>query len=125
MKYSDKQGTIEDLKKQIAIFCDEREWGQFHGIKDLAIGAVTESSELLEIFRFKSNEESNELLLQTQSRDAISDEMADVFFFLLRISEKYHIDLTESFYKKMQKNAQKYPALEFRGKNEKSHIELK
>ena len=42
-------------------FSEERDWDQFHNAKDLAIGIVTEASELLEGFRFKSNGEIEEM----------------------------------------------------------------
>jgi len=45
--------TIEELKSTVARFSDERDWAQFHGAKDLAIGIATEAAELLEIFRFQ------------------------------------------------------------------------
>ena len=93
---------IEDLKKTTRQFCEEREWDQFHNIKDLAIGAVTESAELLEVFRFQSEKQIEELLKQPAQREAISDELADVLFFLLRISQKYDFDLSDAFDKKLR-----------------------
>ena len=41
----------------IQSFCEARNWDQYHGAKDLAIGIITESAELLEHFRFKSEDE--------------------------------------------------------------------
>lgn len=115
----DRDTKIEDLKDLLRQFCEEREWDQFHSIKDLAIGAVTESSELLEIFRFQSEEQISSLLSQASTREMVADELADVFFFVLRIAQKYQFDLSESFRRKMQKNAQKYPVEKARGQNTK------
>lgn len=111
--------TIEELKNRIRDFCLERDWGQFHGAKDLAIGAATESAELLEIFRFLSEEQVEALMKDETQRVAVQDELADVLFFLLRFSEKYQIDLSESFFDKMQKNARKYPVEKAKGQNTK------
>lgn len=58
---SDKTTNIEELKKLVKEFCDERDWDQFRNAKDLAISIVTESPELLDHFRFKSEEEVKEL----------------------------------------------------------------
>ena len=108
--------NLKDLTRQ---FCDEREWGPFHGPKDIAIGAVTESSELLEIFRFQSETECEKMLLDPAVRENIADEMADILFFLVRMSEKYNFDLTEAFESKLAKNAKKYPLEKSRGSNKK------
>lgn len=115
----DQDTKIEDLKKVIQQFCEEREWDGFHSIKDLAIGASTESAELLEIFRFQSEEQIAKLLQASQSRQEIADELSDVFFFVLRIAQKYNFDLSQSFLNKMQKNAAKYPVEKARGSNTK------
>lgn len=121
---SDKNTSIEELKTKIAAFCTEREWDAFHEIKDLAIGAVTESSELLEIFRFISEEKCEEMLKDPQARIAIGDELADVLFFILRIAEKYNFDMSEVFNAKLEKNAQKYPVEKAKGSNKKyTHYE--
>jgi NTP pyrophosphatase (non-canonical NTP hydrolase) len=115
----DRDTKIEDLKQVIRDFCEERDWGQFHSIKDLAIGAVTESAELLEIFRFQSETQIKDLLQNPQSRQDISDELADVFFFVLRIAQKYDFDLATAFAQKMERNRKKYPIEKARGQNTK------
>lgn len=115
----DASTPIQELKDKIRQFCGEREWGQFHGPKDIAIGAVTESSELLEIFRFQSEEDCEKLLRDPAVRENIADEMADILFFLVRMSEKYNFDLSESFENKLVKNAQKYPVEKAKGSNKK------
>lgn len=45
---------MNDLIRDVREFCEARDWDQFHGPKDLAIGLVTEAAELLEHFRFLS-----------------------------------------------------------------------
>ena len=117
---TDRDCVLEDLKIQIREFCEARDWDPFHSAKDLAIGAVTESSELLEHFRFQSPEQVEEILRQPEKRQAIGDEMADVLFFLLRLSQKYEIDLATAFARKMKRNSERYPVEEFRGRNHKS-----
>lgn len=100
---------IADLEKQVREFCEARDWGAYHSIKNLAIGAVTEASELLEPFRFLNDVESLEFVNSPKGRVAVEDELADVFFFLLRISERHGINLGEALERKLVKNAVKYP----------------
>lgn len=105
----DEKVCIEEMKTWIRDFCEERNWGIYHQPKDLAIGAVTEASELLEVFRFLNREEELAAVEKPESRQAIADELADVLFFLLRFSDRFGFDLSESLKQKMVKNAKKYP----------------
>jgi NTP pyrophosphatase (non-canonical NTP hydrolase) len=115
----DNFSKIEDLKKIIRDFCELRDWDQYHNPKDLAIGLITESSELLEHFRFKSNAEMEEMFKNPEKKTAISEEVADAFYFILRFAQKYNIDLSDAIEKKMAKNEQKYPVEKAKGSNKK------
>ena len=57
----DNKTTVEDLKNLVKNFCEQRDWDQFHNPKELAIGISTEANELLQIFRFKNEEQMKEL----------------------------------------------------------------
>ena len=114
----DSKATIEELKWIVKRFCDDRDWAQFHSPKDLAIGISTEASELLEIFRFKSEKEIIEIL-KGPRRIKVSEELVDVLYFVLRFAEMNNIDLSEELGKKIGKNAEKYPVEKSKGSNKK------
>lgn len=105
----------EELIKLIRTFCEERDWDQFHTIKDLAIGLSTESNELLQLFRFKDEIQSLEYM--NQNRKKIEDECADIYYYLLRFSDLYKIDLNKALQNKMLDNEIKYPKDLVKGKN--------
>ena len=109
MEVLDQKTTIENLKKCVEQFCTQRHWDKPHNPKDLAIGTITEASELLEIFRFCSEEQSHEMIQDKQIREEIGEELADVFCFLLRFAQLYQFDLTSCLTNKLAKNAVKYP----------------
>ncbi len=115
----DDKVTIKELKEKIRVFCEERNWDQFHNAKDLAIGIVTEAAELLDHFRFKSKEETEVIMEDLEKNAKIAEELADTLYFVLRISQKYGIDLSEAFNKKMLKNEEKYPVEKAKGSNKK------
>ena len=115
----DKEAKIHDLKEKIKKFCDDRDWDQFHNAKDLAIALIIESSELLEHFRWKSEKEVKELFENANKKEEIEDEMADVLYFLVRLSQKHDIDLSNAFERKMQKNELRYPIDKAKGSNKK------
>lgn len=119
----DAIARVIELKQMVRQFSEDRDWDQFHNAKDLAIGIVTEASELLEAFRFKSEAEVNELFKNEVSAKEIRNELADIFYFALRLAQKYDIDVSNSLKEKIEENAQKYPVEKARGSNKK-HTEL-
>jgi NTP pyrophosphatase (non-canonical NTP hydrolase) len=119
----DASTNIEDLKKMVKKFCSERDWDQFHSAKDLAIGLSTESAELLELFRFKSEQEVKDRVSDPSDRRKVENELADVFFFVLRFAQMNGMDLSECLRSKMELNAQKYPISKSKGSNKKYNEE--
>jgi NTP pyrophosphatase (non-canonical NTP hydrolase) len=111
--------SVDSMKDLVRRFCEERDWDQFHTPKDLAIGIATEAGELLEIFRFMRPEQQSALLREPESREHIEDELADVFYFVLRFAQMYGVDLGSALERKTVKNALKYPVSVSRGVNRK------
>lgn len=100
---------ISELMERISAFCKERDWDRYHNPKDLAIGMSTESNELLDMFRFISEEESWSRMEDGCFREHACEEVIDVLWFVLRFAERNDIDLEEAFDRKIAKNAEKYP----------------
>ncbi len=111
--------TIEEAKDLVNSFCVQRNWDKYHNPKDLAIGMVTESSELLELFRFKTSEECYAMLSDSERKQDIYDELADVFYFVLRFAQMNGIDLYDALMKKISKNNEKYPVSLSKDSNKK------
>jgi NTP pyrophosphatase (non-canonical NTP hydrolase) len=117
MEHNDRSTSIEDLKSAVAVFCTERDWDQFHTNKDLAIGIVTEASELLELFRFKSDDQIKETM--SNRREEVCDELSDSLYFIVRFAQINGIDLSSEFYRKLEKDGVKYPVEKAKGCNRK------
>jgi len=117
MPTTDRTTTIHTLREQVRAFITARDWDQFHAPKDLAIALSIEAGELLEHFRFRTDSEITERLNTPDFRQDISDELADVLYFVLAISNKLDIDLTTALALKMAVSAQRYPIEKARGKN--------
>ena len=115
----DDQTTVGELKKRVQTFCEERDWDQFHGAKDVAIGIVTEASELLANFRFLTADQSVQTFADPEKRVLIEGELADVLFFVLRVAQRFEIDLDDSLRQKLEINAARYPVEKARARNVK------
>lgn len=108
---------IVEMQKKIRSFCSVRDWDQFHNPKDMAISLLLESSEVLEHFQWKTNAEISDYL--AVNKHEVADELSDVLYWVLRMSDKLNIDINEAFYKKLEKNARKYPVDKAKGNHKK------
>jgi len=119
----DKETTIEELKKLIVKFRDDRDWKKYHKPKDLAVSISIEAAELLEQFQWKTDEEINEMLKDKKRFDKISEELADIIDYCLSFSDIAEIDISEALKKKIEENKKKYPVEKIKG-NYKKYNEL-
>ncbi len=109
--------SLHDLQLAIRKFCDDRDWDQFHNPKDLAISLTLEATEVLEHFQWKNAEEMEEH--SRTNKTEVGEELADVFYWVLLLSNKLDINLVEAFQKKMSKNEAKYPIEKAKGSHKK------
>ena len=111
------ENSFELIKQQVRGFARERDWDQFHSPKNLAMALNVEAGELMEHFQWLTQEESTAPDQATLAE--IADEIADVPVYLIRLADKLNIDIPKAVAIKMQKNAEKYPAEQVRGKSQK------
>ena len=108
---------LAELKDRVRAFCAERDWDRFHNPKNLAMALSVEASELVELFQWLTEEQS--LKLDDRQRGRVSEELADVLWFLVRIADRLGIDLLEVAEAKLAQNVKKYPADLVRGNAKK------
>jgi len=103
------QTSIADLSALVTRFRDDRNWSQFHTLRNLIVSLNLEAGELLELTQWKPDPEIDALPSDVALRVALEDECADVLAYLLLIADRAGIDLAHALRAKMDKNAQKYP----------------
>ena len=108
----DNNTSVSFFKNEVQKFVRDRNWTKFHTPKNLIQALGIELSELSEIFLFK------DISLDTINSDKellenISDEISDVFIYLISLVNSINLDLTSAFIKKMEKNKDKYSIEEF------------
>lgn len=108
---------LAPLRQRLLQFAQARDWLQFHSPKNLSCALVVEAGELLEHFQWLTDEESRNLT--GAKRDAVAAEMADVFIYLLQLSNAMDVDLVQAAEQKIALNEQRYPAERARGHNRK------
>lgn len=112
---SDFQELLDALEQ----FRDERDWGQFHDSKNLALALSIEVAELNELFLWKKEDEAEQV-----DKVRLREELADVFAYAIMLAGRHGLDIPEIVKDKIAKNAQKYPVEKAKGSSAK-YEELK
>lgn len=103
----------KEIIDRVIKFRKGRDWEQFHTPKNLAASISIEASELLELYQWGESADDQ----------AIKEEVADIFIYLLYFCHDQEIDLWDVVKKKIIKNNAKYPVRKSKG-NAKKYTEL-
>lgn len=117
------QLNVSAMLKLQRAFVNERKWQKFHTPKNLSMALAGEAAELMEIFQWLSPAESRNVMRKPAQAKAVSHEMADIFYYLLRLADVLGVDLEKAYWDKMRHNAAKYPVKLAKG-NAKKYSEF-
>jgi dCTP diphosphatase len=116
---TDAETPIARLKALVLAFSQERDWEQFHHPKDLGVALASEVGELLDHFRYRSNEQIREDLAKPDVHREVAHELADCLWMILRLADVCGVDLASSLVEKIELAALKYPVEQSRGRADK------
>jgi NTP pyrophosphatase (non-canonical NTP hydrolase) len=105
--------TLAQLAAAVREFGRERDWHLYHSPKNLTSALIVEAAELLEPFQWLTQEQSRNL--SAEKTEAVRQEMADVFIYLISLANCLDIDLIKAAEDKLAINAAKYPVEKARG----------
>jgi NTP pyrophosphatase (non-canonical NTP hydrolase) len=94
-------------------FRDERDWSQFHSLRNLAAAISIEAAEQQEVLLWASDE--SEPSLGRARSERLADELADVLIHCANFALAAEIDLADAVRGKLEQNRQKYPIETSRG----------
>ena len=110
---------IKAIQEKLTIFSNERECDQFQSPKNLSMGLVRESAELLELFQWLTEQQSIDIVRSEKQMLLVREEMADIFLFLARLADKLDVDIEKAALEKIKINEIKYPINLSKGNMEK------
>jgi dCTP diphosphatase len=109
--------TLSQLQEELRKFRDERDWAQFHTLKDLAAAITVEAAELQEILLWQRPEDESELL--ARRRAEVEAELADVLIQIVNFALAAEVDLGKAVLRKLAVNEAKYPVEKAYGRSTK------
>jgi len=80
---------IKKLAEKLESFAQLRDWNQFHTPKNLSMALAVEAAELMQEFQWLTDEQS--CSLSAEKLQNVTDELADVFNYLIRLSSKLNM----------------------------------
>lgn len=107
--------TLEDIRSALLQFRDERDWKQFHSLKNLIVSLNLEAAEVLELVQWKTDAALETLAAEEKFRNALGEECADVLSYLILVCDACGIDLLSAAAEKIEKNRLRYPVELSRG----------
>jgi NTP pyrophosphatase (non-canonical NTP hydrolase) len=111
----DQKDSIVDLEAKILAFSEKRDWDQFHTPKNLIMAATSEMGELAEVLQWMNDSEAAVFLSTQSGRERISEEIADVAIYLIRLCQKLDLNFVEILSEKIKQNDLKYPVEKSKG----------
>lgn len=107
---SERIETFEALLTRVERFRDDRDWAQFHTLKNLTAAIAVEAGELQELFLWSDDDD-----LPDDLRRRLEAEVADVIIHCANLASAAGIDLPTAVARKLDENAAKYPVHKARG----------
>ncbi|MFG0251324.1 MAG: nucleotide pyrophosphohydrolase [Phycisphaerales bacterium JB038] len=101
--------SIAELTTRIRDFAAARDWEQFHTPKNLAMALIVEAAELVEQFQWLTPGESATMVEGHEGRQAVTDEIADVAIYLMRLADVVGVDLGQAVEAKLATNDDRFP----------------
>jgi dCTP diphosphatase len=104
---SDKN-IIEELTGEIRAFAQARDWEQYHTPKNLTMALAGEAGELVAELQWLTPAEASPDALNSEKKEALMLEMADVQIYLLRLADVLGIDVADAVRKKLAINETRF-----------------
>ena len=101
------------LLDALLTFRRERDWEQFHTVRNLSSALCVESAELLDLFRWARDSEIT--AIAEKQRREIENEVADVAILLSYLCHDLDISIEDVVRKKIEINREKYPVKSSKG----------
>ncbi len=105
------------LLEALIAFRRERNWEQFHTVRNLSSALCVEAAELLDLFRWARDSEIT--AIAEKQRSEIENEVADVAILLSYLCNDLNISIEDVVGKKLQINREKYPVSSAKGTSTK------
>lgn len=107
--------TVADVVGELREFVKERDWQQYHDLKNLSMLLASEAGELLSELRWIRSDEIDRWIERADNRARVARELGDVGIALLLLCDRLEMDVLNLVRQKIEENRATYPATASRG----------
>lgn len=101
-------GDFRDLQERYERFIVERDWGKYHTPQNVAMAISTEANELLELFLWHDNVDSDRIRDDPELIENVREELADVLIYCMSMAIQLDIDLEQAVADKLDANEERF-----------------
>ena len=101
--------NIDEWKKNLKEMVITRKWEKYHNPQNLIKNLSVEANELLEIFTWVNQEDTNEKIQDEKTYLHIQQEMGDCLMTLIMLADELSVNLSEALTKKVAETKKRYP----------------
>lgn len=118
---TDKNITVQVLRDRVKNFAKDRNFEQYHSLKNLAMALSCETAEFMDLLLWQSDAEINARLTADRVfKQKLFEELGDVMHVVLAVANNIDgCDLSTVFFEKMKKTEERYTIAKSYGSNEK------
>ena len=109
---------VNQIRVDLAKFAKDRDWEQFHSVRNLTLALIGEVGEIAELLQWIDDNDVSKFLA-SGGRERLGEELADVLFYLLRIADVAEVDLESAVKSKLEGNSTRYPVEKSKGSSKK------
>lgn len=99
---------MNPYQEQIKKFTEERNWTQFHDLKDLLLGLVEEVGEFRNIIKWVNDPEVIKKVISEQKAE-VKDGIGDMYWFLASLANACDVDIDEAISMTIKDNEKRFP----------------
>ncbi len=110
--------SLSHIMQRLDEFVAERDWNQFHSIKNLVASVCVEAAELSEAIQW-TNPSISDVQNDVNLMNNLAHETADVMMYCLQLCSVLGLNPVTIMNEKFAINAEKYPAEKVRGSSAK------
>ena len=99
---------LDKIRQAFSVFADENQWRHLHSPKNLSMALMVEVGELLEHFQWLDEQSAKDIKNNTEKKAEVAGEIADVFMYLLVLSDKLEIDMEQAVIQKIAKLKERF-----------------
>lgn len=100
---------LDMLQGKVREFTIARGWQATHSVKNLVLALTGEVGELAELIQWISDDNLRSEWRDTEITERMRDELADIFWYLLRLSDVTGISLKSALLQKLETNEERFP----------------